>query len=78
MGSKPSKEDTTGQRGKEDNSVKKSSRRKKVNRDHSNRINLQSLGGLESNQNIDRVLSDMGVRNSTTMDSESGEYCCFV
>ena len=33
---------------------------------------------LESNQNIDRVLSDMGVRNSTTMDSESGEYCCFV
>ena len=78
MGSKPSKEDTASQQGKGDNLAKTSRRRKKVNRYHSNRINLQSLGGLESNQNIDRVLSDMGVRNSTTMDSESGEYCCLL
>lgn len=72
MGSQTSREVGSAQPAKKDASPIKRSKRSKSHRYHSNRINLQSLGGLESGQNIDKVLSDMGVQNVATVDSDSG------
>ena len=47
-------------------------RRKKGKRHHSARINLDSINALQSFQNIDSVLSDMGVKTTLDDTSESG------
>ena len=78
MGSKTSKEIDSGQPVTKDVSPVKRGRRRKSQRYHSNKINLRSLGGLESGQNIDKVLSDMGVQNVATVDTDSGRVCSAV
>ena len=72
MGSKSSKEIDSSPPATVDVSPVKRMKRRKSHRYHSNRINLQSLGGLESGQNIDKVLSDMGVQNVATVETDSG------
>ena len=49
-------------------------RRKKGRRRNSARINLDSINALQSFQNIDAVLSDMGVKTTIDDSSESGIF----
>ena len=53
-------------------------RRKKGKRHHSARINLDSINALQSFQNIDSVLSDMGVKTTLDESSESGMIFIFI
>ena len=52
--------------------IMQTSRRRKGKRSNSNRINLNSINGLESYRNIDNVLSEMGVKSAVEVSSDIG------
>lgn len=71
MGQGSSKNESTIDNNVHTNSVH-SQRRKKGKRPNSRRIDLNSINGMESYRNIDNVLSEMGVKSTIDIASESG------